>query len=566
MSDFVQTERTTKRRSRGAGDVVSRAGQGEVGRHESASAFLLRESLNQSPRARSLAQLRQALDGSPRVQSLHVLQMAANQRAEVVAQGGLAQRFVRGPARSAPAAVQRRENETGLPDHLRAGIEQLSGLAMDNVRVRYNSAKPARIQAYAYTQGSDIHVGPGQEKHLPHEAWHAVQQKQGRVKPTLQAKDIAINDDAVLEREADVMGAYASAGGLRILAGAPVGRIHPTAPGSHAGSDAPIQGLWKELLLGALLLLGSPVGFLSNKEASIRRRPLGPMIEHGELIEAFGVHTYLEAFGIPYVGPENAVAPDTHERPENLGWFHEHIFLSKHDESQNVGRMSEGIRADAQEFLQHYSEPVIADLDSGIMRVAVDNVREKWEGKKYHLTESNCQHFTDEVLQEYYRLVPSFKQDDWGIWIADKLVEVDDTYINHINDAVSGTVGEKLKGLDDALAAGKQAAGEIAATLQGHPQFRLALETYPPNFREPIELILGQMSTLSQKGDTEFADKARIKQLVSIVARQEIENELAAVFPPWMLGVKWVSSAKERLYNVVVDRVATEIHAKLVKK
>ncbi len=34
----------------------------------------------------------------------------------------------------------------------------------------------ASIQAEAYAQGSDIHVGSGQEKHLPHEAWHVVQQ------------------------------------------------------------------------------------------------------------------------------------------------------------------------------------------------------------------------------------------------------------------------------------------------------------------------------------------------------------------------------------------------------
>jgi hypothetical protein len=26
---------------------------------------------------------------------------------------------------------------------------------------------------------ADIHIGPGQEKHLAHEAWHTVQQKQG---------------------------------------------------------------------------------------------------------------------------------------------------------------------------------------------------------------------------------------------------------------------------------------------------------------------------------------------------------------------------------------------------
>jgi hypothetical protein len=73
--------------------------------------------------------------------------------------------------------------------------------------VYYNSSKPAQLQALAYTQGTDIHVGPAQEKYLAHEAWHVVQQKQRRVRPTLQIKDgVAINDDAGLEKEADVMG------------------------------------------------------------------------------------------------------------------------------------------------------------------------------------------------------------------------------------------------------------------------------------------------------------------------------------------------------------------------
>jgi hypothetical protein len=65
------------------------------------------------------------------------------------------------------------------------------------------------VQAHAYAQGSQIHLGPGQEQHLPHEAWHVVQQAQGRVKPTMQMKGIAVNDDAGLEKEADVMGAKA---------------------------------------------------------------------------------------------------------------------------------------------------------------------------------------------------------------------------------------------------------------------------------------------------------------------------------------------------------------------
>lgn len=98
-------------------------------------------------------------------------------------------------------------NRTGLPDKLKSGIEQLSGHSMDDVKVHYNSSKPAQLNAHAYAQGSEIHVASGQEKHLPHEAWHVVQQKQGRVKPTMQLKNkVNINDDSGLEKEADMMG------------------------------------------------------------------------------------------------------------------------------------------------------------------------------------------------------------------------------------------------------------------------------------------------------------------------------------------------------------------------
>ncbi|PYF68828.1 eCIS core domain-containing protein [Pedobacter nutrimenti] len=101
-------------------------------------------------------------------------------------------------------------NTTGLPDHLKSGIENLSGHSMDDVKVHYNSHKTAPLQAHAFAQGTDIHIGSGQEKHLAHEAWHVVQQKQGRVKPTLQLKgSINVNDDASLEKEADIMGSKA---------------------------------------------------------------------------------------------------------------------------------------------------------------------------------------------------------------------------------------------------------------------------------------------------------------------------------------------------------------------
>ncbi len=104
---------------------------------------------------------------------------------------------------------QQKENKTGLPDNLKSGVENLSGMSMDDVKVHYNSSKPSQLQAHAYAQGTDIHVASGQEKHLPHEAWHVAQQKQGRVKPTTQVQGVNVNDDTGLEREADVMGGKA---------------------------------------------------------------------------------------------------------------------------------------------------------------------------------------------------------------------------------------------------------------------------------------------------------------------------------------------------------------------
>jgi Domain of unknown function (DUF4157) len=109
--------------------------------------------------------------------------------------------------RAEPA--QRQDNRTGMPDGLQAGIESLSGMDMSDVRVHRNSSQPAQLNALAYAQGNDIHLGPGQEQHLPHEAWHVVQQRQGRVQATMQMAGVGVNDDEGLEREADVMGGRA---------------------------------------------------------------------------------------------------------------------------------------------------------------------------------------------------------------------------------------------------------------------------------------------------------------------------------------------------------------------
>jgi hypothetical protein len=111
-------------------------------------------------------------------------------------------------------------NNTGLPGRLKEGIENLSGISMDDVKTHYNSPKPSQLKAFAYTQGTDIFVGPGQEKHLAHEAWHVAQQKMGRVRPTVTTLEgHRINDDPGLENEADQMGEKIAQG--KFLGGIP---------------------------------------------------------------------------------------------------------------------------------------------------------------------------------------------------------------------------------------------------------------------------------------------------------------------------------------------------------
>lgn len=171
---------------------------------------LARNPIDGSPRQRSQAQRLEGLVGSAPAQR-QVLEdeeplqgrFAPAQRQGLEDEEPLQGRFEGG------AAVQRteaQENRTGLPDDLKAGVERLSGMDVSDVRVHKGSSKPAEVNALAYAQGTDIHVAPGQDQHVAHEAWHVVQQMQGRVRPTTEVGGVPVNDDPSLEREADVMG------------------------------------------------------------------------------------------------------------------------------------------------------------------------------------------------------------------------------------------------------------------------------------------------------------------------------------------------------------------------
>ena len=150
-------------------------------------------------------------------------------------------RLLAGTANRQP--MRKTENKTGLPDDLKAGVERLSGLSLDDIRVHYNAPEPARYQALAYTRGAHIHVGPGYERHLAHEAWHVVQQKQGRVRPTAEINGAHVNDQESLEHEADAFGSLAARGGRYTAAAPDDGDAETAARTPHGGSTPASEGV-----------------------------------------------------------------------------------------------------------------------------------------------------------------------------------------------------------------------------------------------------------------------------------------------------------------------------------
>ncbi|WP_230412420.1 eCIS core domain-containing protein [Undibacterium hunanense] len=244
---------------------------------EGASGFVDRR-----PQARQLKAYSHMMQNSPRAMQLKAVQAMMDKAMLQKAQDeeSLQKKSTdRGTAQFAAQAAPQ-ANHTGLPNQLKAGIESLSGMSMDHVKVNYNSGKPAQLNAHAYAQGSEIHVAPGQEQHVPHEAWHVVQQAQGRVRPTMQMKQgVAVNDDVGLEAEADVMGAKALSAGANLFAGQGgqhagmhVDTVDATATAGASrqlvtvnaaqGSSAPVQ-MYGETLQRLALYFGVEANFAS---------------------------------------------------------------------------------------------------------------------------------------------------------------------------------------------------------------------------------------------------------------------------------------------------------------
>ena len=133
--------------------------------------------------------------------------------------------------------IQQQGNRTGIPPHIQKRCEAMSGVSFDDVRIHYGSGKPAELGALAYTQGS-----------------HVLQQKQGRVKPKMFFRGMAVNDDRSLEREADRIGGT--------VQGAPALRdasLNVLCPSFAIGKDAGRRSIQGKNLCGMSVAAGREV-------------------------------------------------------------------------------------------------------------------------------------------------------------------------------------------------------------------------------------------------------------------------------------------------------------------
>jgi hypothetical protein len=178
---------------------------------------------------------------------------------------------------------------------VRAGMERSFGADFSSVRV-HEGEHVADAGALAYTQGTDLHFAPGHyapdgergRELIGHELAHVVQQAQGRVSATAQAKGaggaLAINDDASLEREADELGGRAARGERVAAPGAP----------TIAGADASRAVVQRYAWVGGTQVKKSAPNLTPAMEAMVKDTKVRDYTDDGEFKKhAGGTTDYL---------------------------------------------------------------------------------------------------------------------------------------------------------------------------------------------------------------------------------------------------------------------------------
>ncbi len=125
---------------------------------------------------------------------------------------------LRGAKTGDPHALPSTSSGAPLPPAVRAVMERAFKADFGDVLIHPDSARAAAIGARAYTEGNSVHLAPGEydpesqagRELIGHELAHVIQQRQGRVAATSQARGVAINDAPSLEHEADTLGQRAA--------------------------------------------------------------------------------------------------------------------------------------------------------------------------------------------------------------------------------------------------------------------------------------------------------------------------------------------------------------------
>jgi len=125
---------------------------------------------------------------------------------------------LRGAKTADPRGLPATSSGAPLPPAVRAIMERAFNADFGDVLIHPDSARAAAIGARAYAEGNSVHLAPGEydpesqagRELIGHELAHVIQQRQGRVAATSQARGVAINDAPGLEQEADTLGQRAA--------------------------------------------------------------------------------------------------------------------------------------------------------------------------------------------------------------------------------------------------------------------------------------------------------------------------------------------------------------------
>lgn len=93
------------------------------------------------------------------------------------------------------------EKQAGIPSDLKSEAQRKSGCDLSNVKVYYNSMRPAHYQAAGIAQKDTIYLAPFHENKLRHEVAHIVQQKQNIISDNNASGSVVLNQR--LEQEAE---------------------------------------------------------------------------------------------------------------------------------------------------------------------------------------------------------------------------------------------------------------------------------------------------------------------------------------------------------------------------